>query len=165
MPSKFCFLLWLLYFNRALKLDNLKKRGLQLANRCCLCGRSEESAAHLFLHCHVASNLWGGFVQQFRLQAFNGWWLNPFQNWFFNGIKTNERFFLLEGRCFRGVSFMWCAGLFGGSTMLVFLKIEEPRVSRLRIGLWLFCIRWVSHLSLLARSCSSWIFDWDALIS
>lgn len=28
IPSKFCFLLWLIHFNRVLTLENLKKRGM-----------------------------------------------------------------------------------------------------------------------------------------
>lgn len=62
VPSNASFLPWLLHFDKALTLDNLEKKGFQLANRCSLCRKSEESVAHLFLHCHMASELWGEFL-------------------------------------------------------------------------------------------------------
>lgn len=40
-------------------LDNLIRRGLLLANQCCICQREGESVVHLFLHCDVAHALWG----------------------------------------------------------------------------------------------------------
>ena len=41
-----------------LTLDQLKKRGRVLANRCFLCGKDEETIDHLLLHCFVAGLLW-----------------------------------------------------------------------------------------------------------
>ena len=41
-----------------LTLDQLKKRGRSLANRCFLCGEGEETADHLLIHCSKAKILW-----------------------------------------------------------------------------------------------------------
>ena len=41
-----------------LTLDQLKKRGRALANRCFLCGEGEETVGHLLLHCSKAKILW-----------------------------------------------------------------------------------------------------------
>ena len=41
-----------------LTLDQLKKRGRALANRCFLCGEGEETVGHLLLHCSKVKILW-----------------------------------------------------------------------------------------------------------
>ena len=41
-------------------LEQLKKRGIQMASRCPLCGRNEENLDHLLLHCHSVWSLLGG---------------------------------------------------------------------------------------------------------
>lgn len=64
MPAKASFLLWLIHFGKALTLDNIQKKGMQIANRCCLCRQSEETVSHLFLHYSVTKDLWGEFLQR-----------------------------------------------------------------------------------------------------
>ena len=39
-------------------LDQLKKRGRSLANRCFLCAEGEETIDHLLIHCSKAKILW-----------------------------------------------------------------------------------------------------------
>ena len=39
-------------------MEQLKKRGRQLASTCPLCGKEEESLEHLLLHCTKVYNLW-----------------------------------------------------------------------------------------------------------
>ena len=41
-----------------LTLDQLKKRGRTLTNRCFFCGKDEETIDHLLLHCFMARLLW-----------------------------------------------------------------------------------------------------------
>ncbi|CAL1356777.1 unnamed protein product [Linum trigynum] len=58
IPSKICIFLWLVYHNRLLTLDNLKKRGYHLPNRCSLCKKQEESANHMFVFCEFSRQVW-----------------------------------------------------------------------------------------------------------
>ena len=41
-----------------LTLDQLKKRGITLVNRCFLCEKNEETIDHLLIHCSRAKMLW-----------------------------------------------------------------------------------------------------------
>ena len=42
-------------------LDQLKRRGFSLANRCCFCGEEEENI-ELFIHCPKISTLWSSLL-------------------------------------------------------------------------------------------------------
>lgn len=57
-PSKMIFFAWLLFRNRNLSWENLKKRGWQGPGCCPMCRSDEESNWHLFLNCHIAQHLW-----------------------------------------------------------------------------------------------------------
>ena len=39
-------------------MEQLKRRGFSLANRCPLCGREEESIEHLLIHCPMVWDIW-----------------------------------------------------------------------------------------------------------
>ena len=41
-------------------MENLKKRGFQLASKCPLCGKAEEELNHLLFHCPLIRGLWEG---------------------------------------------------------------------------------------------------------
>ena len=41
-----------------LTLDQLKRRGISIVNRCCLCEENEETIDHLLIHCSRAKILW-----------------------------------------------------------------------------------------------------------
>ena len=45
-----------------LTLDQLKRRGIPLANRCFLCEDDEEIIDHLLIHCSRAKMLWDLFL-------------------------------------------------------------------------------------------------------
>ncbi|XP_074316088.1 uncharacterized protein LOC141652482 [Silene latifolia] len=45
--------------NKLAIVDNLKLRGIPLANRCVLCGQAEESTQHLFFVCNFSTQVWG----------------------------------------------------------------------------------------------------------
>ena len=55
-----------------LTLDQLKKRGRALANRCFLCGEGEEIVNHLLIHCSKAEILW-----ELLLAIFGVSWVFP----------------------------------------------------------------------------------------
>lgn len=72
MPTKAAFLLCLVVLEKVLTVDKLKSRGMQMPNRCYMCGCNEETALHLFLHCPVSHNLWS-----FIMNRFNKCWPLP----------------------------------------------------------------------------------------
>ena len=59
VPTKMGFFFaWEASWGKLLTLDQLKKQGRALANRCFLFGKDEEMIDHLLLHCFVARLLW-----------------------------------------------------------------------------------------------------------
>ena len=52
------FFVWEASWGKALMLDQLKKRGWSLLNRCFLCCAAEESIDHLLIHCTKTRVLW-----------------------------------------------------------------------------------------------------------
>ena len=57
MPTKASFLAWEASWGRVLTLDQLKRRGWLVTNRCFLCLMEEESVNHSLLHCGVTQGL------------------------------------------------------------------------------------------------------------
>ena len=43
-------------------MEQLKKRGFQLASRCLLCRKTEENRSHLLIHCPSVWGLWQGLI-------------------------------------------------------------------------------------------------------
>lgn len=72
LPMKVAFFLCTAAWNLILMLDNLMRRGLLLANQCCIFQREGESVVHHFLHCDVAHALWGDVLQLFGI-----YWVMP----------------------------------------------------------------------------------------
>lgn len=61
LPSKCCFLVWLIIRDKLLTQRNLQKRGFSLPSRCELCYTEIEDTDHLFCTCEVSSSLWRYF--------------------------------------------------------------------------------------------------------
>ena len=55
-------LLGVLYYSYILTLDQLKRHGRAVANRCFLCEEDEETIEHLLIHCKKAKTLWDLFL-------------------------------------------------------------------------------------------------------
>lgn len=154
LPSKACFLLWLLLFDKALTLDSLKKCGFHLANRWCLCGLNEESAAYLFLHCHVAFELWGEFLKMFGLA-----WVFPdsfpkFLDMWFHGQKRapSQKGVLMWKSTPHVVYWLLCSKRNA--------RVFEDKSSSIQQ------VKYQAVALLYSMGCdfSAWIFDWSDLI-
>ena len=57
IPTKISFA-WEAWWGKVLTMDQLKKRGRHLANRCPLCGKEEENLDHLLLFCIPVQYIW-----------------------------------------------------------------------------------------------------------
>ena len=58
VPPKLGFFAWEASWGKVLTLDQLKRRGIPLVNRCFLCEENEETIDHLLIHCARAKMLW-----------------------------------------------------------------------------------------------------------
>ncbi|CAM8911363.1 unnamed protein product [Rhodiola kirilowii] len=58
VPNKIKIHNWRLFYNCLPDAENLVKRGIQLVNKCKLCGVSHENASHLIKHCWWSKCLW-----------------------------------------------------------------------------------------------------------
>ena len=56
-PSKISFFAWEASWGKVITLDQLKRHGRALANRCCLCEEEEETIDHLLIHYKIAMML------------------------------------------------------------------------------------------------------------
>ena len=72
VPSKVSFFAWEASWGKVLTMDQLKKRGWALANRCFLCCEEEESIDHILIHCSRARALW-----EFLFALFRVFWVLP----------------------------------------------------------------------------------------
>ena len=65
VPPKIGFFAWEATWGKVLTLDQLKRRGMILVNRCFMCGEDEENIDHLLIHCKSAKMLWNLFLSIF----------------------------------------------------------------------------------------------------
>ena len=62
VPPKLGFFAWEASWGKVFTLDQLKRRGIPLINRCFLCEDDEETIDHLLIHCLRAKMLWDLFL-------------------------------------------------------------------------------------------------------
>lgn len=67
IPSKVSFFLWNTYLDNILTLNHLQSRGWNLANRCVMCMREEESINLLFIHCLIVFMVWTFFLSHLHI--------------------------------------------------------------------------------------------------
>ena len=88
MPPKVNIFFWILLQNKILTLDNLKKRGFIIVNRCVLCKNDGETVDHIMLHLSFTKKLWDkvcrllkvDWVFHATIQFFFTNWMAPTMN-------------------------------------------------------------------------------------
>ena len=68
MPLRISFFAWEATWAKILILDQLKKRGWRIPNRCYLCKEEEETSDHILIHCSKARLLWQLIFALFGIQ-------------------------------------------------------------------------------------------------
>ena len=62
------FFAWEVSWNKISTIDQLKRRGWNMLNRCYLCKEKEETSDHLILFCETATVLWSFIFSLFGVQ-------------------------------------------------------------------------------------------------
>ena len=74
IPPSHSFILWRIMHGKMPTDENLRRRGCIIVSICSFCLGTDETSAHLFLHCSFATNLWlwlGGMLHiTFNLVSF-----------------------------------------------------------------------------------------------
>ena len=73
VPPKVSFFAWEATWAKVLTLDDLRRRGWCLANRCFLCQSEEEFIDHILIHCVKTRGLWN-----LLFSLFGVFWVFPF---------------------------------------------------------------------------------------
>jgi hypothetical protein len=103
-PPRVAFFAWTAARSKILTIDNLRRRGMIVVNRCLLCESDGESVDHLLLHCGVANALWN-----FTFSRFGLYWVMPgsvrelFACWWSSGRSRSAVVWKMVPLCL-----MWC---------------------------------------------------------
>jgi hypothetical protein len=103
MP-RVAFFAWTAARSKILTIDNLRRRGMIVVNRCWLCESDGETVDHLLLHCGVANALWNVILSWFGLC-----WVMPssvkelFACWWSGGRSRSAVVWKMAPLCL-----MWC---------------------------------------------------------
>ena len=73
VPTKVGFFAWEVWWGKVLTMEQVKRRGHQLASKCSFCGNAKESLEHLLVHCPLIWDLWTALLALPRTQ-----WVYPF---------------------------------------------------------------------------------------
>jgi hypothetical protein len=66
-PPRVAFFAWMAARSKIPTIDNIRRRGMIVVNRCWLYESNGESVDHLLLHCEVANALWNVIFSRFGL--------------------------------------------------------------------------------------------------
>jgi hypothetical protein len=66
-PHRVAFFAWSAAWGKIFTVDNLRRRGMMVVNRCWLCELDGELVDHLLLHCGAVRALWNAFFDRFGL--------------------------------------------------------------------------------------------------
>jgi hypothetical protein len=103
-PPRVAFFAWTAARGKILTMDNLRRRGMVVVNRCWLCESDGESVDHLLLHCEAARALWNAFFVRFGL-----YWVMPcsvkelLASWWSSGRSRSTVVWKMVPLCI-----MWC---------------------------------------------------------
>ena len=137
VPSKMGFFAWEGWWGRALTMDQLKRRGFSLANRCPLCGKDEENIEHPLLHCPMVWGIWSFLLTSMGV-AWVPLWL--IKDWFFglNSIPVRKS----ERKPWRAAPFSLFWAIWKERNRVLF-ENEEFSLNKLRsVFVYSFC-SWV----------------------
>ena len=67
LTPKINIFFWIFLQNKILTLDNLRKRGINVVNRCSLCKEGYEDRNHLFLSCTYSQKVWSFILNYWNL--------------------------------------------------------------------------------------------------
>ncbi|CAN0891450.1 Putative ribonuclease H protein At1g65750 [Linum grandiflorum] len=90
-PTKVQGFCWMVFYGKIATLDNLQRRGMQLANRCVMCGICNETVEHLLIHCTFSAKVWTKLSSAISLFGPHQWEICDFiQAW--EGMRCDSRF-------------------------------------------------------------------------
>jgi hypothetical protein len=132
-PPRIAFFLWATTLGRILTVDNLRWRGFQLINQCCLCKKDEEGRAFLFpSSLFPPPFLFSSFLTSSSLSLCLFGFLGFF---FFLGLLLGGWVFSGSFRSFPSMLFLWlaaalsCVGFGSFTSWVVDLLCLGPRTS------------------------------------